>query len=476
MPDTLISEGPNKGKLANFTAASGNQVYRGDQFPTQYYGLSFIPEPAANLISVRRIIEQQGVLTGKELFPQQEVIASTDERFRPVNLNTAPDGSLYIVDMYHGVIQHKEFLTTYLRKQAEQRDLHKHNLAMGRIYRLRWQANPLGKTPQLAALLPDQLLPHLAHPNAWWRDMSRQMLVQKYAQAVIPAIKNKVLTKQDHRAKINGLWTLEGLNGLDLATIATALADPHPKVVIAAIELSSRLPLSQHAKLSKLLQTLNHSDYQIALHLALTLGDIQTDEALVQLKTLLQQWGNKPLFKEAAVSGLAGRESQFAKLIDASLPNDFVALFNSIGQQVKATDNLDNLSAKQQVQYQRGQELFSGRAACFGCHGRKGEGQNGVAPPLATADWVTGDENRLISVLLFGLMGPITVNGQQYDTNMVMPGMGGNKSFSDQDCADVLTYIRNSWGNKAAPIATKTCTQVRAMHQSRNMPFRAEDF
>ena len=142
LPDTLIAEGPNKGKLANFTAASGNQVYRGDQFPTEYYGLSFIPEPAANLISVRRIIEQQGVLTGKELFAQQEIIASTDERFRPVNLNTAPDGSLYIVDMYHGIIQHKEFLTTYLRKQAEQRGLDKHNSAMGRIYRLRWQANP----------------------------------------------------------------------------------------------------------------------------------------------------------------------------------------------------------------------------------------------------------------------------------------------------------------------------------------------
>lgn len=476
LPETLISRGPNKGKLVNFTAASGNQVYRGDQFPAQYYGLSFIPEPAANLISVRRIIEQQGLLAGKELFDQQEIIASIDERFRPVNLNTAPDGSLYIVDMYHGIIQHKEFLTTYLRKQAEQRGLDKHNAAMGRIYRLRWQANPLGKTPQLAALSPEQLVPILAHANAWWRDMARQMLVQKYAQEVIREIKSKVLTLADHRARINALWTLDGLNGLDLTSIASALADPHPKVVIAAIELSSGLPESQHAKLTKLFQQLDQSDYEIALQLALSLGQIQTDEALVQLKSILQKWGEQPLFKEVAVSGLAGRETQFAKLIDASLPNDFVALFNTIGKQVKATDNAHNLSAEQQIQYQRGQELFSGRAACFGCHGREGEGQNGIAPPLANAEWVTGDEKRLISVLLYGLMGPITVNGQLYDTNMVMPGMGGNKSFSDQDCADVLTYIRNSWGNQAAPIATETCTQVRAMHQSRTMPFRAEDF
>jgi putative membrane-bound dehydrogenase-like protein len=476
LPTTLIAEGPNKGKLANFTAASGNQVYRGDQFPTEYYGLSFIPEPAANLISVRRIIEQQGVLTGKELFAQQEIIASTDERFRPVNLNTAPDGSLYIVDMYHGIIQHKEFLTTYLRKQAEQRGLDKHNAAMGRIYRLRWLANPLGKTPQLAALSPKQLVPYLAHPNAWWRDMARQMLVQKYAQTVIPEIKTKVLTKPDHRARINALWTLAGLNGLDLSTITKGLIDPHNKVVIAAIELSSRLPESQHAKLTQLLQTLDTTDYQIALQLALTLGQTQTDGALLQLKSILQQWAEKPLFKEMAVSGLAGRESQFAKLIDANMPSDFVQLFNSIGQQVEVIDNAHNLSAEQQVQYQRGQELFSGRASCFGCHGQKGEGQNGLAPPLANSEWVTDDQNRLISVLLYGLMGPITVNQQQYNNNMIMPGMSGNKSFSDQDCADLLTYIRNSWGNQAAPVETQTCAKVRAEHQSRSMPFKAEDF
>ena len=185
---SLVNDGPDKHKLKSFTAASGNVVYRGDNFPEKFYGMSITPEPAGNLISARKIIEKESKLSGKEIYHRTELVASTDERFRPVNLYTAPDGTLYIVDMYHGIIQHRVYVTEYLEKQILSRELDKHNNTMGRIYRLRWKGKEAGIQPQLQHLAPTQLVPFLAHDNGWWRDTARRLIVESADKTVTNTI------------------------------------------------------------------------------------------------------------------------------------------------------------------------------------------------------------------------------------------------------------------------------------------------
>ncbi|WP_371193904.1 PVC-type heme-binding CxxCH protein [Glaciecola sp. SC05] len=472
LPNTLVAEGPNKGKLNKYTAASGNNLYRGDQFPEEFYGVSFTPEPAGNLISVRRVTQVEGKLEGTEIYPQAEILASTDERFRPVNLNTAPDGTLYIVDMYHGVIQHADYLTTYLREQYESRDLQKHNAGMGRIYRLRWAQRPLGSLPSMTSENPQKWVTHLEHPNGWWRDMARQLIVQNYLQSLVPQIKDIVKNSQSHIARINALWTLEGLDAIDIETIELALLDKHDKVKVAGIELSTRLSKNDHESLAQKLFTLHDDNYELGVNVALVAGQIDSPLALPALEQVLNLYGGKPYVYEAVINGLTGKEKEFAQYLDAKDTfnnTEFTDLLAKVGRKDIANSNVLNLSKGQQNMYKRGKALYDGKAACFGCHGQDGEGINSMGPPLVNSEWVIGNPEILAKVLLHGLMGPITVDNKKYDISMIMPGFA--QSLSDQELADISTYIRNNWGNKAHPFGGNVVTKFRTQTSDRQMPY-----
>lgn len=102
----------------------------------------------------------------------------------------------------------------------------------------------------------------------------------------------------------------------------------------------------------------------------------------------------------------------------------------------------------------------SGYAVCGGCHQGNGMGLPGQFPPLAGSEWVTGGTERLIRVVQHGLTGAITVKGQGYNTPGGMQPFGA--AMSAGDLANVLTYIRNSWGNEATMITKQMVEKVRA--------------
>ena len=108
---------------------------------------------------------------------------------------------------------------------------------------------------------------------------------------------------------------------------------------------------------------------------------------------------------------------------------------------------------------------------CAGCHGADGEGRRGRYPPLVDTRWVLGNTERLILINLYGLRGPIEVRGQSYDD--VMPGLGSR--LSDEELAEILTYIRNSWGNEAPPITADDVARVRQQYPPPRGLFTAED-
>jgi len=475
MKNTLIGSGANKGKLKNFTAASGNTVYRGDNFPANFYGMSLTPEPAGNLISARTIVEKEGSLGGKEIFPKAEILASTDERFRPVNLYTAPDGSLYIVDMYHGILQHKVFVTSYLRKQILNRGLDKNNNTMGRIYRLRWQAKKAGAQPKLSKLKSAQLVKHLAHANGWWRDTARRLIIESGDKSVTPAIVALIKESKDHRAQINALWTLEGLNAVSIDVVKAALASKHVKVKVNAIAVGENLPSSASKEMASLLVQNATNNYEVALQVALSAGAVQDSQSLVALKTVLDKFSSKKYIREAAISGLTGRETEFRELIGDYKDKKFMGMLSKVGVKKKVVDGRKKLDSKGKKIFDAGKELYHGRATCFGCHSPKGEGMPNMGPPLVKSEWVTGSQERLAKVMLHGLMGPIKVNNKVYKTPMIMPGLGANASFKDSDLAAIATYIRNEWGNTAGVVKASVFKTVREQTKARNTPYNAKD-
>ena len=117
-----------------------------------------------------------------------------------------------------------------------------------------------------------------------------------------------------------------------------------------------------------------------------------------------------------------------------------------------------------QDQIDAGKEVYMKAAAgggmCFTCHQVNGEGLAGQFPPLAGSDWVLGDKDRLIKISMYGLMGEIEVNGVKYNNVMAPPGIPPG-SLTDDQIANVLTYIRNDWGNSASAVTRDEVATVR---------------
>lgn len=121
-----------------------------------------------------------------------------------------------------------------------------------------------------------------------------------------------------------------------------------------------------------------------------------------------------------------------------------------------------------------GPDLFRGKAVyeniCGLCHNNDGAGRPGQAPPFVGSEWALGNPNRVIRIPLAGLAGPIQVNGQPW--NLAMPAMGA--TLSDDDLAAVLTYIRQSWGNKASAITPEQVKAVKAEVGNRTQPWTVD--
>ncbi|MCB0630220.1 MAG: hypothetical protein KDD15_10815, partial [Lewinella sp.] len=234
-------------RLIEFASACAPFIYRGDDLPEEFYGNAFVCEPTGNLVK-RNIVQESGyMLSAHSAYKDFEVLASTDERFRPISLASGPDGALYIVDMYRGIIQHGPYMTPYLREVTLARKLDK-PINMGRIWRLtvdgkRSTAN--SGRGDLADASTETLLETLSHPNGWHRDMAQRLLVEKGDPGIMPALKTMAMEDENPLGRLHALWTLSGLSNTDAEVYFSALNDEHPYVKTSAIRLLEELANTQ---------------------------------------------------------------------------------------------------------------------------------------------------------------------------------------------------------------------------------------
>ena len=463
-----------EGRLINATGACGLTVYRGENFPASFYGQVIVPEPCGNLVKAATIAETEGNYSGKNTYENSEILASTDERFRPVNAYTAPDGTLYIVDLYRGILQHKKFLTTYLRNQILARGLDK-PVGLGRIYRLRWQEKKASPVLDLSVLSSIELVNLLKHPNGTVRDTARRLIVEKQDKSVVETLNRIIAESSNHIEIINALWSLEGLQSVTLKSVENGLRNTHSKVRSQALAVSTVLVSGESSEFAKSLPAIaKTADYFSALEILHTAPGFNGREALEAVKIALQRYAGKPYVKEVALHGLYKRENEFVARYSQETDKRIVnELAKANKPPVKVADNRSSLSKAEQQMFDEGKKLYYTVAACFSCHGNEGEGLRDLGPPLVKSEWVNGSEKTLASIMLIGLQGQITVNKKTYNPPLVMPGLG--LTFKDSQLAAIATFVRNSWGNKAAPVSEKTFSEVREDLKDREQPFSAED-
>ena len=210
------------GRLFKFTAACGPWIYRGDLLP-DLYGNAFVAEPVGNLVQRKVLTAENGSAhRAATRTTQADFIASTDERFRPVNFSTGPDGALYVVDMYRGIVEHHSLISAYLREEIKSHQL-EGPYDYGRIYRVVPIDKPAPRVAQIATLTSAQWVEHLGDANAWWRETAQQLLVERHEAATVPAIRRLATSSTRALGRVQAMWTLEGVGALDRATVMARL-------------------------------------------------------------------------------------------------------------------------------------------------------------------------------------------------------------------------------------------------------------
>lgn len=299
------------GTLRTFTGACGPCVYRGEAFPPSFYGAGFICEPTGNLVRCNLLSEERGSITGTNAYVGKEFLASIDERFRPVNLHNGPDGALYVVDMYRGVIQHKIYLTTYLRNQALSRGLES-PVDAGRIYRVVPEGFKRAPAPRLGRMNVTELVAQLKTGNGWARDAAQRLLVEKRDSAAVEPL-TKLVQAGRFPSAVYALSVLDGMGDSSSEAALAGLSSQKGKVRAAAIRYGEPFLRAEgmNPVARKILAATRDESFDTRLQLAFSLGESRGPEAEHALLELIERDIESPLVRSAALSGLAGRELTF---------------------------------------------------------------------------------------------------------------------------------------------------------------------
>jgi mono/diheme cytochrome c family protein/glucose/arabinose dehydrogenase len=438
---------PEDKTLNHFTATCGGEIYRGDRLPAELRGDLFFGEPVGRLARRAKITQTDGLTYLSNPYEGSEFLRSTDPLFRPIQFANAPDGTLYLIDMHRGIIQEGNWVKegSYLRKVVLQYGLDK-PVAMGRLYRLVHETTKRGPQPKMSAETPAQLVAHLAHPNGWWRDTAQKLLILKQDKSVVPALTAMARKDGSPLARLHALWTLEGLEALTPELVREKLNDAHPQLRVAAIRVSESFHKAEDKSLVPDVQAMTKD----------------TDPNVVIQAVLTAKRLDMPDWKKSLETLVASSASVGVKEIGNQILNPPKAAPKPI------------MTKDEEKLYKAGEMVF--QTLCSACHGIDGKGMPMLgatpgamlAPALAGSKTVTGWRDAGIHVLLQGLSGDI--DGKRYEGQMIP--MATN---DDDWIAGVLSYVRNSFGNRAGFVSPSEVARIRAATKDRVQPWTIDE-
>ena len=299
-PEHRILTGPG-----SFTSACGISIYLGGLFPPPFSQVSFVAEPAHNLVHCDVLKENGVTLQASRSSEETEFLASTDSWFRPVNLYVGPDGALYVVDYYRRIVEHPEWMSDEFHSQDRGPQVLYEGSQQGRIYRITPVSEepvPLVRNFPLGKASDPDLVEYLNHPNLWWRMHAQRLLVGRENVRAIDRLIEIAAGGRRPEARVHALWTLEGLGKLDASLIRKALGDPEPGVRENAIRLAESRLAKAPELADKLLAMTEDAHPRVRFQLLCTLGWVDSPGARNARRQLLMRDIDDEWMQMAALS------------------------------------------------------------------------------------------------------------------------------------------------------------------------------
>lgn len=451
-------------KLVNFTSACSPVYFEGRLLDRKYAHNVYICAPEVNLI--KRVTFDQRSLqrSAQNTEEKAEFLVSSDEAFRPVNLKNGPDGGLYIVDMHKGIIQHKTYMTSYLREKYIKKGLDKVS-GMGRILRIT-NSDSIGfETIDMTRMNTDKLVYHLGSRNIWMRDRAQQLIIRQKDKKSYGKLVSLFKASPVEETRIMLLYILDELDILQDFHLNIYAKDQHYIFNAHLIKFNKdrnvRIPDQVIKEL--MAQDNNYIDY----HLLYYLADKSDKQSSFYLRKLVEKYHTQKEFMEPLFAGMQGNEKRLAKYL-----YDYPALVeevDKIARQVTIPLNretqIDGLTA--------GLVLYN--THCSSCHDAEGKGIDGLGPPLLDSEYVSGSADKLVSIMLYGLSGPLIVNGKEYNDGVAMPGLGSYESISDREIVDIANYVRNAFTTSNQSVTVKRVNALRSMDRPKDKMFTSKE-
>ena len=476
--------------VKQFTSICGQEVFRGDALPHEAYGNYFFCDPTIHVVRRANIENQNGKIFLSRADGEDEFLISPDINFRPVSTHTGPDGCLYVVDMYRGIIQDAPWLSPGPREFIRKSGLAKNN-QHGRIWRIRHRDHQPRTLPRMQDESTAELIRHFENRNGWWRDTAQKLiLLRKDRESVAPLLEG--LVRYDHHAplvRLHALWTLEGMGLTDQSLLNHVLEDRDWRLRAAALRISEPAIREGNGSFIKRLESLTDDpEPELVKQLILSLGYSDSDEANRIIESAIKKHLTHDGIYLAGMAALWGKEtaliqsmrdgSAFAAITDEE---ERIPVTKRWIEGIESWKRQDLKLPKEFTSHQKwlighGETIFY--ETCRSCHGPNGKGQQlpgtttQLAPPLQQSPRVLGHPEKLIRIVLHGLTGP--VDGKTYDAG-TMPPIASLGYDNPNRIAQAVNYLRFAWGHELPPIDVDLVKKVQADTENRNHPWTIEE-
>ena len=304
-----------------FTSATGVTIYRGDAYPQQFSGNLFVGDVGGNLIHRKTLQTDNVTYSASRADIGEEIVASTDNWFRPVNFVNAPDGSLFVLDMYRETIEHPFSIPEQIKAFLDMYS----GFDRGRIYRLVSPGMQRRPVTSFGRLNDAEIVQQLASSNGWNRDTAQRLIWERQDVAFVDLIDKLLTTDISPQAKIHALNSLDGLNVIRASHLRRALKDEHPRVRSHAVRLAEKSLRESDQLLGDLLPLVNDMSEHVRFQLAFSLGESNNADVVEALAILARNPDNGLNVQTAVLSS----SSKIMGQLFAALIKDDVAVQQS---------------------------------------------------------------------------------------------------------------------------------------------------